>query len=316
MKLETCNLKFYLVTLRFRIQIFLVCGLIAAAGLGFFLWPDSRSEIEIFIPVEIVNLPHGLTITDLNVTGVEATVKGSEAVLKKVGHQLRYSAYLADALAGEFNLPIQANNIELPHGLVITQIKPSFLIGAVVEIQSKTVPVNIKLEGKPAPGYEITAFTAKPETIVLQGAKNSIINIESITTKPIDVNGRSETFRSETAIDQIDQSDYPNVIATPSVILVEIVVQEESTTKKFKDISVEGKNGAYPFSITPGALDIEVKGTVNAINTLDLGNDLKVYVDLKGLKPGVYVRRAVIILPVQLMLVRVKPEVFTVKIGK
>ncbi len=259
-----------------------------------------------------MNLPHGLTITDLNVTGVEATVKGSEAVLKKVASYLRYSAYLADALAGEFNLPIQANNIELPNGLVITQIKPSFLTGAVVEIQSKTVPVNIKSEGKPAPGFQIAAFTAKPETIVLQGAKKSIINIESIPTKLIDINGRSETFRSETAI---DISDYPNVIATPNVILAEIVVQEKNTTRKFKDISVEGKNGAYPFSITPGELDIEIKGPVNAINKLDIGNDLKIYVDLKGLKPGVYVRRAVITLPVRLMLVRVKPEVFTVKIG-
>jgi len=297
----------------FRIQIFLVCVIIATSGLGFFLWPDSRFETEIFIPVEIVNLPHGLTITGLNVTGVEATVKGSETALKKVGpNQLRYSAYLADASAGEFHLPIQANNIELPHGLVITQIKPFFLTGAVVKIQSKTVRVNIKSEGKPAPGFEIAAFKAKPETIVLQGAQNSIINIESIPTKLIDINGRSETFRSETAI---DISDYPNIIATPNVILAEIVVQEKNTTRIFKAISVEGKNGAYPFSITPGELDIEVKGTVNAINKLDLGNDLKIYVDLKGLKPGVYVRRAVITLPVQLMLVRVKPEVFTVKIG-
>ncbi len=303
----------YLGKLSFRIQTYLICGLIATVTLCFFLWPASQFETEIFIPVEIVNLPHGLTITNFNIKGIEATVKGSQAALKKVAAQkLRYSADIADRFAGEFNISIQAKNIQLPRGLVITQITPPFLTGTIVEIQSKTVSVNIKSEGKPAPGFEITAFTAKPETIVVKGAKNSIINIESITTKPIDINGRSETFRSELAI---DISAYPNIIAAPSMILAEIVVQEQNTTQKFKNISVEGKNCAYPFSITPGSLDIEVKGPVNVINKLDLGNDLQLYVDLKGLKPGVYVRRAVITIPVQLMLVRVKPEVFTVKIG-
>ncbi len=297
-------------TLRFRIQIFLVCGLIAATALGFFLRPASRVETEIFIPIEIVNFPHGLAITGLNVKGVEATVKGSPAALKKLAeHKLRYPVDLTNAVVGLLNISILTDKIQLPRGLEIIQIKPSFLTGMIVEIQSKTVPVKIKSEGKPAPGFEIAAITAKPETIMLQGAKNSLINIESITTKPIDISGRSETFRIETAL---EHPDFPDVIATPNVIIAEIAIHERNITRKFKDISVDGKNGAYPFTITPDALDIEVKGPANAIDTLDL----KVYVDLKGLKPGVYVRRAVIALPVRFMLVRVKPEVFTVKIGK
>ncbi len=301
-------------TLRFRIQTLLICGLIAAVALGFFLWPASQFETEIFIPIETVNLPHRLTITGLNVKGVEATLKGSQAALKQLAaHKLRYTADIANAVVGQLNISIRADKIQLPRGLEITSISPSFLTGAIVEIQSKTVPVNIKLVGKSAPGFEIADFTAKPVTVSVQGVNNSIINIASITTKPVDINGRSETFRIETAL---DHPDSPDIIAIPNVILAEIVVREQNTTRQFKDIPVEGKNSAHPFNITPGALDIEVKGPVNTINNLDLGNDLQVYVDLKGLKPGIYVRRAVITLPVQLMLVRVKPEIFTVKIGK
>jgi len=265
------------------------------------------------MPVDIVNLPHGLTITDLRVKGIEATIRGSQAAIRKVASlKLRYPADFYDRLAGEFNISVQANHIRLPRGLEITRIKPLFLTGIIAEIASKTVSVTIKSVGKPAPGFEITALTAKPATIVLKGAKNRIIHIESIATKPIDINGRSETFRGELAI---DQSAYPNVIATPSVILVEIGVREQSITRKFKDIVVKGRNCTYPFSITPKTLSIEVKGPVSAVSTLDSGNGLNVSVDLKGLKAGVYVRRAVINLPVQFMLVRVWPEVFTVKIG-
>jgi hypothetical protein len=39
-----------------------------------------------------------------------------------------------------------------------------------------------------------------------------------------------------------------------------------------------------------------------------------VLVELKNLSPGVYVRRATITLPVKTTLVKVEPELFTVKI--
>ena len=47
---------------------------------------------------------------------------------------------------------------------------------------------------------------------------------------------------------------------------------------------------------------------------LDNEKGIHVYVDLKSLKPGVYIRRATITLPVKTTLIGVKPEIFTVKI--
>jgi hypothetical protein len=41
---------------------------------------------------------------------------------------------------------------------------------------------------------------------------------------------------------------------------------------------------------------------------------MQVHVDLKGLKPGTYVRHAVIEPPLDTTLVEAKPEIFTVKV--
>ncbi len=296
----------------FRIQASLIGGLLVAALALYLLWPASQLETDIFIPVEIVNLPQGLTITDFTVKGVEASIKGTARALNKVENdRARCLLDLTGKTVGAFNIPVRPEDIQISHEVAITQIDPSFLTGKLVEIQQKRVPVKIKLEGKPAPGFEITSITAKPEKVVLEGAPQNIDPIECITTKPIEVNGHSETFQSETAL---DQSTHNNLSLEPSVIQAEIVVREQTVTKKFKGIAVEGKNCAYPFHISPPKLDIEVKGPVNALQKLDLGRDLQLYVDLNGLKPGVYVRRAVIALPVRLTLVHVEPEVFTVKI--
>ena len=50
------------------------------------------------------------------------------------------------------------------------------------------------------------------------------------------------------------------------------------------------------------------------IDKLHGGKGLQVYVDLKGLKPGVYKKRATITLPVKTTLIDAEPEIFKVKI--
>lgn len=50
------------------------------------------------------------------------------------------------------------------------------------------------------------------------------------------------------------------------------------------------------------------------IEKLSTTEDVEVFLDLKDLKPGVYVRHATIRLPVNITLVDVEPEIFTVKL--
>ncbi|MFH1102845.1 MAG: hypothetical protein V1714_03665 [Pseudomonadota bacterium] len=59
-------------------------------------------------------------------------------------------------------------------------------------------------------------------------------------------------------------------------------------------------------------IDIEVKGPVHLIDQLEHNGTLHVYMDLKDLKAGIYPRRATISLPVGIVLVSTKPEIFTV----
>jgi hypothetical protein len=43
---------------------------------------------------------------------------------------------------------------------------------------------------------------------------------------------------------------------------------------------------------------------------------LVVFIDLKGLKPGMYIRHATILLPGNVTLLSVSPTIFTVKVNK
>jgi len=279
----------------------------------FLLWPVSSSdETEIFIPVDVGKIPQGLTVTDLPLQGIEVRVRGPKSAIETLSNlKLRYTINLSDAHAGVKVVPINHNRIPLPKEISILEVKPSFLTVRIEKEINKQLPVIISFSGKPASGYFVSDAVAKPSAVILRGAEHILDPIDKAVTKPIDVTGLSESFKKEIALDLAEGLEIPD----PSKIIIgEIVIAEKVVTRKFHDIAVGGKNTRYAFNITPPVITIEVKGPVNTLEKLHTDKGLHVFVDLKDLKPGVYVRRAAMTLPVKATLVGVNPEIFTVKI--
>lgn len=281
-------------------------------GCFFLLWHDSPfHETDIFIPIDFGKIPDGLSIIDPPLKGIEVRIRCPESLVKTLSEiKSRYLLDLSDINEGVNNIPIRKDNIKLPSGISIINITPSFLTLKVEKELKKELPVIVSFSGKPATGFFTYAVT-RPSSVMLKGPVNILGPIEKIFTKPIDVNGLSESFKKEIALDLPECLD---IISFSGIILAEVFIEEQIVAREFKNIPVKGKDSTYTFSITPPAIDIEIKGPVNLLEKLYQENELEVCIDLKGLKPGSYVRHASIILPVKTILVKVKPEIFTVKI--
>ena len=278
----------------------------------FLLWHDPPfHKTDIFIPIDFGKIPDGLSIIDPPLKGIEVRIRCPESLVKTLSEiKSRYLLDLSDINEGVNNIPIRKDNIKLPSGISIINITPSFLTLKVEKELKKELPVIVSFSGKPATGFFTYAVT-RPSSVMLKGPVNILGPIEKIFTKPIDVNGLSESFKKEIALDLPECLD---IISFSGIILAEVFIEEQIVAREFKNIPVKGKDSTYTFSITPPVIDIEIKGPVNVLEKFYQDNGLEVCVDLKGLKPGVYVKHASIILPVKTILVWVKPEIFTVKI--
>jgi YbbR domain-containing protein len=283
-------------------------------GVGILLlWPRaSLREADIFILVDLGNIPEGLTITGNPSKGLDVRVHGPKTVIEKLPDlKLRYPIDLSNANVGLNTINIETARVSLPGDISIIKIEPSFLTIKIEKEIKKEVPVIVFHSGKPASGFFVSDTIANPSSIILRGPENVLGPIQKVFTKTIDVNGLSESFKKEIAINLAEGLE---VISPSRIILVELSVQERVVAKTFADIPVEGRNTPYAFSISPAVIRIEIKGPANVIERLKPDKGIKVYVDLKTLKPGVYVRRAAISLPVETALVSVSPEIFTVKL--
>ncbi|MCK5194152.1 MAG: hypothetical protein KAQ71_10105 [Desulfobulbaceae bacterium] len=270
-------------------------------------------ETDIFIPVDSGQIPAGLTITGPPLKGIEVHVRGPKSTIRTLSDlKIRYVLDLSGVKVGINSIPIKKDRITLPEGVLIVSINPTFLTVRIANKTKKKLPVIISFSGKPAAGFIVAGATAKPLSVILQGPENILGPMDKVLTKPIDIKGLAESFKKEVVLNLAEDLE---IISPSGIILAEVSIEENIVTKKFNNIQVEGKNSPFMYSIMPPTINIEVKGPVNIIEKLHKNKGIEVYVDLKGLKHGVYVRRAAITLPVKITLIGAKPELFTVKIS-
>jgi YbbR domain-containing protein len=285
------------------------------AGLIFWLWPETTMyDTSIEIPVTLESLPVDLIPTGPPVKGLTVSVRGSRAALANLtALKPVYVLDLHDAEPGKQSIPIHAEQLRLPNDITVLSIDLSAIHLVLEKALQKEVPVIVDLTGNPAKGFSVTAATVTPPTVMLRGPGSVLGPLSKILTKPIDVSGVMESFKKEIAVTLVDGIE---MLFPKGVITAEIKVEEKVVTRAFENIPVQGKNASYRFSVTPPVIRIDVKGPVNVLDRLLDSDDFDIYVDLAGLKPGVYVRRTTIALPLNTTLVGVNPEIFTVNVIK
>lgn len=283
-------------------------------GIGIFLlWPyASIQETDIFIPVDSEKIPEGLIITNGPFTGIEVHVRGPKSIIRTLSDlKIQYTIDLSGVNIGVNFIPIHQAKIPLPNGISILKINPDSITVKVENEIKKKLPVNISLTGKPAKGFMVVGSKAKPMSVILRGSEDTLSQMDKVSTQPINIKGLSGSFKKEVALDLVENL---KLVDSSKIILANVFIEEQLTTKTFDNIPVQGDGSLYIYRITPPVITIKVKGPVNMIEKLYGSNGVQVYVDLKGLKPGVYNKRATITLPVKTTLIDAKPEIFKVKI--
>ena len=299
----------------FRHKTVTITGLILILGvIAALLFPfASIIETTIRIPVKASDIPDGLILIGQPPSDLELIIRGHKSVIKALPRRFPYYVLnLSMVREGQQTVALDAKNIFLPKTIKIEKITPPSLNLTIEKKIRKTLPIDLLLSGKPASGYTLTGTVVKPDVVVVTGPARSLAGIVRIRTKPINITGTSESFKKEITIDLPE-----NVVMTApdKIILAEIHVDNRITTRKFRDIKVMAINTPYAVTITPPKIDLEIQGPVNLLDNFYLKEKPAVFVDLKDLEPGIYVRRATITLPVKIILTRVAPEIFSVNIA-
>lgn len=186
-------------------------------------------------------------------------------------------------------------------------------------LKTKTIPVNIKITGKPASGYEFVDAECQPETIQVAGDKKELANISEVNV-PVDITGMQSTTGS---VEQnISIQDYlpDGVSVLTDYAQVSLRIGIEKLMSKTISIPVEDiKFASLSDHLTAGVLgnknvvSITIQGISSVLDEINV-DDYTAYVDCEGLRKGKH--RLKVHLDLRDSSAIVKTEYVTVKIER
>jgi hypothetical protein len=158
-------------------------SVVLATMLWFVVFLIGETKKEISVPVSITNLSKDYVIVKIDIPKIDIALKGRVSVLKDVKEgDVRASLNASDVREGENILNMAKNNIQIPRGVQIADIRPSSIKMDVDRIIEKKVKVSARLDRRWMGEYEVKSVL--PDYVTITGPKRILEQKTSIETLP------------------------------------------------------------------------------------------------------------------------------------
>ena len=182
-KLLTENWTLKLISLAFALLLWM------------FIMGERRLEVGYLVPLELQNIPKGLMVANEVPSLVDVRVSGPRTLLMKVSpNDISIVVDLADLKPGLTTFKRLEERLNLPSGLRVTRLSPSFIDLKLERIKQKEVPIKITLTGEPLAGFQVGRITATPDKVIVEGAETELKGVSEVTTEAVDLEGVNEGF--------------------------------------------------------------------------------------------------------------------------
>lgn len=167
-----------------------ITSLLIAGGLWLAVSSEPPSEVAVNVAIVFRNMPPDIEISSENIPSAQIRVRGPERSIRRLQpSDVHAEIDLTGIKPGQRTFELTANQISLPDKLAPVQIVPSQLHLIFDKRVQKTVPVQPRVLGTFATGYEIASVRSDPANVDIIGPRKEIDNIENAVTDPIDVSG-------------------------------------------------------------------------------------------------------------------------------
>ena len=209
--------------------------------------------------------PQSLEISNDPPKTVDVALLGSRTKLDKLSSpDLIATIDLTDMKAGERMVRLSERaELSLPSGVRVTGFSPSAIPIQLEPMIEKQLPVEPRLNGKPAEGYELYSTSANPSQVTVRGPAGHLNLLNKATTETIWLGGQKESFTATNVA--IDVTDSKVELMDPAVT-VQINIGERRSEKTFSNVSVVSESG---FNFEPDRANVTVLGAAEVLEKLN-----------------------------------------------
>jgi len=200
-------------------------SLVFAMILWMFIMGERHLEVGYTVPLELQKIPKALIISNQVPSLIDVRISGPRTLLMKVSpNDISIAVDLSDLKPGLTTFKRLEERLNLPSGMRVTRVSPSFVDIRLDRRKKKNVPIKVVLAGDPDPGYRVVGLKAIPDRVSISGAESELKTISEVMTEPIDLKGVTENFSEIVPLTY--ERTYTNFIDEKTA---EIIVSIEAT---------------------------------------------------------------------------------------
>jgi YbbR domain-containing protein len=287
-----------------------VLALIIAVGLWLAGHRDTERAIE--VPVEFRSIPADLMVMDNRVDYVVLRLMGPRTLVSTLdADNLKLSLDLDGVKSGSLSYPLSANDFNVPRGVTVGRITPPVIHLRLEPVIKRTLPVAVRLSGKPAAGFRIAQTTARPESVSVQGPAEEVRRLPLVETVPVDVEDSRSGIKRKVRL----SNDGKPLTITPDQVEVVVTFEEEQITREFDQVEVRVKDFKGAYTVSPQWVSLRLSGPKSVLEKLHLNSE-NVYLNLTGVTAGEHTVALLFNLPPEVKVLEQKPQRFRVRITK
>lgn len=260
-----------------------------AAALWFVIAGRQTAERGLSVPVELRNVPRDIELTEEAARTVEVRLRASPGLIDTLDPgKVLAIVDLSGADEGERIVQLTPERIQVPFGFRVVRITPSQLTLRLESTRHTTVPVEPRLVGQPASGYELAGVDVDPAEVHISGPRSSIGGAQSAFTEPVSIEGADTSVQRSVNVGLAD----PHLrLDSAGRVKVTVRLREIQATRVFEDLPVAVRGAGA--RVDPPRVSVVMSGPQIQVRSFDPKN-LRLFVDVpadlsgpRKVKPGV-----------------------------
>lgn len=171
-------------------------SLVLAIILWYFVGGEDKINKNVMIPIEIINLPRDLTISNQFKKEIDVTVSGPRSlILEMANRAVTRQVDLSMATPGTMVIENDHKHIPVPRGITVQRVQPSSIILSLDKLIQKRFPVEARTSGEVAHGYHIKSLVTDPKIITITGPLTTLSQVDHFVTKVINLDGVKQSLQ-------------------------------------------------------------------------------------------------------------------------